>query len=228
VNLLLSSLAPVVIILLYVWFRDRYEKEPVRLLLKAILAGILIVIPVILVERWLINFMPLEGVIGKAAYNAFIVAAFTEETFKFLALYLLIWSNPNFNEKFDGIVYAVFIALGFAGIENVLYVMDGGHGVAMTRAFTAVPAHAIFGIRMGYFFGIAHVNKELRTAYLFRALFYPILLHGIYDFILMVEIPWLLLLFAPYLAYLYYSGFRKMKIISDASIFRNNNLPESR
>ena len=224
---LLTALAPVFIILIYVYFRDKYEREPLKLLLKAIIAGCLVVIPVIFIGRLLDSlWSPLDNV-SDAAYNAFVIAAFTEELFKFLALYLLIWKNPNFNEKFDGIVYAVFISLGFAAVENVMYVSGGAGNVALIRAFTAVPAHAIFGIRMGYFFGIAHMYPELRKSYLRKALLYPILLHGIYDFILMVEIPWLLTLFAPYLVYLYYSGFRKMKIISDTSIYRPDEEPES-
>ena len=124
------------------------------------------------------------------------------------------------NEKFDGIVYAVFVSLGFAGVENVLYVMDGGIQTAVTRAITAIPAHAIFGITMGYYLGIAHMYTELRGRYLMRALVVPILLHGIYDFILMVEVGWLLLLFIPYVIVLYIIGMKRMKELSDTSVFR--------
>jgi RsiW-degrading membrane proteinase PrsW (M82 family) len=158
--------------------------------------------------------------VAEAAYQAFIVAGFTEELFKFLALYLLVWRSPSFNEKFDGIVYAVFVSLGFAAVENVMYVMDGGYQTAIVRAITAVPAHALFGITMGYYFGIAHMYSELRSSYLIKALLMPILLHGIYDFILMVGINWLLVLFAFYVVFLYIFGIRKMKTLSDASIFK--------
>jgi RsiW-degrading membrane proteinase PrsW (M82 family) len=217
---LLASLAPVFIILFYIYFRDKYDKEPLGLLIKALLLGIVIVIPVIFVERMLMNMMPQSGKVAAAAYHAFVVAGFTEEVFKFLALYILVWRSPSFNEKFDGIVYAVFVSLGFAGVENVLYVLDGGMQTALTRALTAVPAHAIFGIAMGYYLGNAHMYKELRSGYLARAILVPILLHGIYDFILMVEIGWLLLLFIPYVIILYIMGMRKMKILSDSSIFK--------
>ncbi len=217
---LLASLAPVFIILFYIYFRDKYDKEPLGLLIKALLSGILIVIPVIFVERMLMTMMPQSSKVAEAAYHAFVVAASSEELFKFLALYLLVWKSPNFNEKFDGIVYAVFVSLGFAGVENVLYVMDGGMQTALTRALTAVPAHAIFGITMGYYLGIAHMYKELKSKYLARALLLPILLHGIYDFILMVEIGWLLLLFVPYVIVLYIMGMKKIKVLSDTSIFK--------
>jgi RsiW-degrading membrane proteinase PrsW (M82 family) len=216
---LLASLAPVLIILFYIYFRDKYEKEPLGMLIKALLLGVVIVLPVIFVERLLMNFMP-QSRVAAAAWHAFVVAGFSEELFKFLALYLLIWKSPSFNEKFDGIVYAVFVSLGFAGVENVLYVMDGGMQTAFVRALTAVPAHAIFGITMGYYLGIAHMYKELRSSYLMRALLIPILLHGIYDFILMVEIDWLLLLFVPFVIALYLMGMKKMKVLSDTSIFK--------
>lgn len=192
------------------------------MLIKALVAGALIVLPVVFAERFLTSLNPAPETVTGAAYTAFVVAGFTEEIFKFLALYLLIWRSPEFNEKFDGIVYAVFVSLGFAAVENVLYVSEGGLNVALTRALTAVPAHALFGVRMGYFFGIAHMYPELRRTYLRYALLVPILLHGVYDFILMSQIPLLLLLFLPYLIYLFINGFKKMKVISDASIFRND------
>jgi RsiW-degrading membrane proteinase PrsW (M82 family) len=218
---LLASLAPVFIILFYIYFRDKYEKEPLSMLIKALLLGIVIVVPVIFVERFLMLLMPDSSTkVAEAIYHAFVVAGFTEELFKFLALYILVWRSPSFNEQFDGIVYAVFVSLGFAGVENVLYVMDGGMQTALIRAITAVPAHAIFGIAMGYFLGIAHAYKELRTTYLTKALLVPIILHGIYDFILMVEISWLLFLFVPYVIWLYKMGMKKMKQLSNASVFK--------
>ncbi len=142
-NLLFISLAPIFIIALYIYSRDKYEKEPLSVLFKALLAGILIVLPVVVIEKLLtIPSENLEG-ISYAAYTAFIVAGLTEEGMKFLAFYFFFWNNRNFNEKFDGIVYSVYIALGFAGIENILYVFSGGYGVGIIRALTAVPAHAL-------------------------------------------------------------------------------------
>lgn len=217
---LLASLAPVFIILFYIYFRDKYEKEPLGMLVKALLGGIIIILPVIFVEQWLSALSPFSGKVGAAAWNAFVVAASTEEVFKFLALYFLIWKSPSFNEKFDGIVYAVFVSLGFAAVENVMYVMEGGMQTAALRALTAVPAHAIFGVTMGYYLGIAHMYEELRKKYLTRAIALPILLHGIYDFILMVEVGWLLLLFAPFVVWLYIMGMKKMRILSNASVFK--------
>lgn len=224
---LLVALAPVFIILFYVYFRDKYEKEPFKLLFSAVLAGVIIVLPVIIIERVIMAFQPAMHPLMDAGYNAFLVAALVEEAFKYLALFLIIWKSPEFNEKFDGIVYAVFISLGFAAVENILYVMEGGLKTGLIRAVTAVPAHALFGVMMGYYFGIARMYAELRKPYLWKAFLIPFILHGVYDFLLMADIPILLLAFIPYLLYLYFVGFRKMKETSDASVFREQEEDES-
>jgi RsiW-degrading membrane proteinase PrsW (M82 family) len=217
---LITSLAPVLIIIFYVYFRDKYDREPLGLLLRAVMLGLVIVLPIILMERFLVKIMPPLGEAGEAFYHAFLVAGTSEELFKFLALYLLIWKSPSFNEKFDGIVYAVFISLGFAAVENVMYVLEGGTRTALLRALTAVPAHALFGITMGYYFGVAHMYNELRKEYILKSLLIPILLHGVYDFLLMIRREWLLVAFVLYVVYLYLNGFKKMRILSDSSIYK--------
>jgi RsiW-degrading membrane proteinase PrsW (M82 family) len=222
-NLMFISLAPILIIAFYIYNRDKYEKEPLAFLLKALLAGVLIVIPVVLIERILSSQSEgLEG-LSFAAYTAFIVAALTEEGMKFTAFYFFFWRNKNFNERFDGIVYAVYIALGFAGIENILYVFTGGYSVGVIRALTAVPAHALFGIVMGYYFGLAKFNPGRSTFYLVMALFLPYLFHGLYNFLLMGNSPVLITIFIPVFIYFWITGFKKMSIASDASSFRESS-----
>lgn len=221
-RLLVIAVAPVFIVLFYVYFRDKYEHEPLGMLLKALGAGILITIPISFVEQGLSNFA--AGVISsrmEVVWSAFVVAGGTEELFKYIALYLLIWANKNFNERFDGIVYAVFVSLGFAMVENLLYVLQGGFGVGWIRALTAIPAHTFFGITMGFYFGIARFSDErARASFMIRALLWPIILHGFYDFCLMSGIPILLLIFIPFIVYLWIQSFQKMKKLSDASSFR--------
>ena len=221
-NLLLISVAPVAIILVYVYYRDKYEKEPISLLTKGLVAGMLTVLPIIVVERAISATLPyfLYGKIGMAFGNAFLVAALCEETFKLLAVYMLIWKNPNFNERFDGIVYAVFVSLGFALVENIMYVFSNGLSVGISRAFTAVPAHAMFGIMMGYYLGLAKFITTSRFKYLALAFFVPFLFHGLYDFILMVKIQWVLLLFFPFLIYLMYRTQIRMKEHEENSVFK--------
>ncbi len=201
------ALAPVFIILIYIYVRDKYEKEPLSLLLKSLFFGGLIVLPVIYVETSLTTISAFATRVSAAFYDAFIVAAITEEVFKFAVLYWLIKKSPEFNERFDGIVYAVFISLGFAAIENILYVFDSGLNTGIVRAFTAVPAHAFFGVSMGYYFALSKFKTENTRLNLIKALLIPIILHGIYDFILMVGNPITMLFFIPFLIYLWINGF---------------------
>ena len=192
------------------------------MLIKALASGAVIVIPVIFVEQALSFFLPLFPGIFNAAYHGFVVAGFSEELFKFLALYLLFWRTSVINEKFDGIVYATFVSLGFAGVENVLYVIEGGLSTGMVRAITAVPAHAIFGITMGFYAGQARFYDKERKQLLQKALLWPIFLHGTYDFILMTGINWLLVFWLMFVAYLYISGLKRIKFLSDQSIYKTD------
>lgn len=222
-NLLFLSLAPVLIIALYIYSKDKYEKEPLGVLLKAILVGVAIVLPVVIIEKLLaIPAEKLEG-LTSAAYTAFVIAGFTEEGMKFLAFYLVFWKNRNFNEKFDGIVYSVYIALGFAAIENLLYVFTGGYGVGFIRAITAVPAHALFGIMMGYYFSMAKFGTSKKTWRLTLAFILPFLFHGLYDFLLMSKSTFLLSLFIPVFIYFWILGFRRISLLSNASSFRTTS-----
>ena len=227
-SLLFISIAPVLIIALYIYIRDKYEKEPIVCLLKALISGILIVFPIVFIEKYLFSFLTVDDGLIKAAYNAFVVASLTEEGFKYLAFMILFWSNRNFNEKFDGIVYAVFIALGFAAIENVMYVFRGGYGVGYIRALTAVPAHALFGTVMGYHLGIARFYPKRRLKNLLLAFIMPFIWHGLYDFMIMSQRQLLLLAFIPVLVFFWINGFRKLGQHSKASIFRNDIFSEKK
>ncbi len=223
--LLFLALAPAFLIMVYVYFRDKYEKEPIGLILKGFLLGAIIIFPVGLIENSIKDFAVGFDKIPKAAYDGFLVAGATEEIFKFLMVFILIWRNPNFNEKFDGIVYAVSVALGFATIENLFYVFSNNSlQVGLLRAFTAVPAHAIFGIVMGFYLGLARFSQNKKGRWLLMALFLPWLLHGIYDFILMSGHPLLLLTFIPFLIFMYRHGLRRMKELSYQSVFNPNNI----
>ena len=102
-----------------------------------------------------------------------------------LALYLLIWRNRHFDEYFDGIVYAAFVSLGFAGVENIMYVFGSGVGTGVMRALLSVPAHFLFAVVMGYFFALAKFYKN-RSWNMLMAFLVPMLLHGIFDGLLMV------------------------------------------
>ena len=223
-NIILLALAPVIILAVYIYIRDKYEKEPISLLLKTLFAGAIIVIPVIYVEQWLGGLCQSDNIYFSASYKAFVIAGFTEEVFKFAALYVLIWAHKEFDELFDGIVYAVFISLGFAGIENIFYVSQFGYSTGLIRAITAVPAHMLFGVAMGYYFGIARFTPGRNTIVFIKALLVPVLLHGLYDFILFSENNYLLFLFFPYIIYLWYSGLKQIKLYTENSRFREKTV----
>jgi len=223
--LLLIALAPAIIIMIYVYFRDKYEKEPINLILKGILLGAIIIFPVGLIENYLLTFSKAYYPIPKAAWNGFIVAGATEEAFKYLMVYILIWRNPNFNEKFDGIVYAVSVSLGFATIENLFYVFsENSLQVGLVRAFTAVPGHTIFGIVMGFYLGMARFISNGSGKWLLRAFLVPWLLHGLYDFMIMSGHPVLILTFIPFLFYMYKIGLKRMREFNQGSIFNPANI----
>ena len=201
------------------------KKEPVSLILKGVLLGAIVIFPAGLIENYITGFGIGFGKIPKAAFNGFLVAGATEEALKFLMVFILVWRNPNFNQKFDGIVYAVSVALGFAAIENLFYVFSNNSlQVGLLRAFTAVPAHAIFGIVMGFYLGLARFSVQQRGKWLLRAFTVPWLFHGIYDFLLMSGYPLLLLIFIPFLFYMYRYGLKKMRELNESSVFNPANI----
>jgi len=218
-----AALAPVLICIFYVYIRDKYEKEPIRLLCTGVTIGAIITFPIIQVENLMTLMMPVGGLMMEAFYMAFIVAALVEEAFKYIVLFSLTWQNRNLNERFDGIVYAVFISLGFAGFENVLYVLNpelGGLSTAVSRAIFSVPGHGFFGVTMGYYFAMARFEPERRVSYMTKAFIMPWLVHGIYDFILMSNMPYVMLVFIPFVILMWINGFKKMKRHIAASPFR--------
>lgn len=223
--LLLLALAPAVLLMMYVYFRDRHEKEPISLILKGMLLGVIVIFPVGVIENYLTGVGIGFDKIPKAAYDGFIVAGATEEAFKYLMVFILIWRNPNFNEKFDGIVYAVSVALGFAAIENLFYVFSNNSmQVGLLRAFTAVPGHTIFGVVMGFYLGLARFDTSNRKKWLMRAFMLPWILHGVYDFLLMSGHPILLLIFIPFLLFMYRLGIKRMRELNDQSVFNPVNI----
>ena len=190
------------------------------MLFIAFALGSLAVIPVVFLELRLHIFDLSEKSILKISYTAFIVAGLVEEGIKFFLFWFFVWRNKNFNEMYDGIVYSVFISLGFATTENIGYVLLSGFQAAFVRSVTAVPAHALFGVTMGYYFGKARfVNEKRSLKYLTLAFFVPILLHGVYDFILFAENLKLMLLFIPYMLYLWKRGLGHADELSERSPF---------
>ena len=188
---LVTGLLPVAVLLFYIYSHDKIEKEPPGLLIKLLFFGCLSCIPAVILETVWTNF--LQG-IGLNPYSViyllienFLVVALAEEGSKRVLLKLGSWNNPAFNYVFDGVVYAVCVSLGFAGLENVLYISGFGMDVAMVRGLAAVPLHCICGVFMGHYYGLEKTYvvrgmvNEAKNAKL-MGLLIPILIHGFYDF----------------------------------------------
>lgn len=185
------ALAPVVFIFTLIYALDKYDKEPIQRLVVSFVLGILIAVPAVALELSLADFLgvgPEQGVINMFIY-AMVVIAGSEEFLKYFVLRFYAFPHKAFDEPYDGIMYAVAVSLGFAAIENVLYVSQMGFEVAILRMFTAVPGHAMMAIIMGYFMGLAKFKEdETQQTWLFLlALGSAVLIHGLYDFFLMYD-----------------------------------------
>ena len=185
-NLMALAVIPGILIIFYVYKKDKVEKEPVGLIVRIIFFGILSCMAAAFLEQLESTFLPKypEGSVQNALVQSFLMAALVEETVKYLATRLGSWRYTGFNYRFDGIVYAVSAAVGFAIYENIMYVASYGLATAVVRAFTAVPLHAFCGVFMGVFYSYskkASLNGESTFKWTLLALLVPMGIHGLYD-----------------------------------------------
>ena len=193
--LIAAAVIPAVFLMLRVWRADRLEPESPRLLLNLTVAGIISALLALLSERvlsFVLDHAVAQNTVLYQALLYFVVVAVSEESAKYFMLRRRTWRSPEFNCQYDGVVYAVFVSLGFALWENISYVLHFGFQTALVRAVTAIPGHACFGVFMGVFYGIAkRLDNEGRHAASKTArcfgLLVSILLHGAYDFIASME-----------------------------------------
>ncbi|MBL7838903.1 MAG: PrsW family intramembrane metalloprotease [Cyclobacteriaceae bacterium] len=184
--LLALALAPGAAIALYIYLKDKHEREPLGLLLLSFFYGALSVIVTLLIS------MPLEVILinkqsaAELFADAFFKVALVEEFSKFIFIRFILFRNKNFNEPFDGIVYAAMVGMGFATLENILYVYQFGIPTGIMRMFTAVPAHACFAILMGYYLGRAKFTPHRKLYYSLLALISATVFHGLYDYFLFI------------------------------------------
>ena len=192
--LFLLALIPVIGLLVFIYFNDKKEKEPIGFLIALFFLGMATVVTAIIGE-WIggamLGVVFDETSVMKQIIDAIFVVGFWEELGKFMVLWLFTWKNKHFNYSYDAIVYAVFVSLGFAALENVVYVFESGTGTAIARMLTAVPGHACFAVFMGFFYSkakYASLTKKKGTCIknLLLAFVIPMFVHGVYDAILMV------------------------------------------
>ena len=188
------AVIPPLLLMIFINKKDKHDKEPVGLLFKCAFFGALSVIFSLIGEeitmRMIPRIMHSTSSIAYYAVLAFLGVAVVEETGKYLALRLATWRNPNFNYTFDGIVYSVYASLGFALVENIVYVIRFGGSTGLLRAVTAIPGHASFGVYMGFFYGNAKFyevagNRSKKRFNLWMGWLTAVLLHGFYDFFAM-------------------------------------------
>ena len=181
------------------------------MLFFSILGGMISIAAVLITAPILADIAVYFIDVETAFYRAFLEAGFLEELFKYLVLIIFIWPSKDFDEEFDGIVYAVYVSMGFALVENIMFVFGYGLSAGVLRAVTAVPAHAIFAISMGYYLGLAKFLPKKRSLYLILAFVSAWLMHGFYDYFIMAGYKWLLLVFIVYLIWMYIFGFKRIK-----------------
>ena len=202
----LAALPPILVVFI-IYKLDKYEKEPIKQIVRVFLYGCLTVIPVMFIAGirdplyeggHLESLVSLTGggMLGIREMSIFLYAvigvALVEEYFKFLVLTKYIYNKPDFNEPMDGIVYGVTASMGFAFIENLMYVYlyvdsDAAFSTAVLRMCSAIPAHALMGVIMGYYVGKAKFSKDNEKRLLLKGLLGAIILHGLYDYFLMSQ-----------------------------------------
>lgn len=210
-----AAVLPAAFLMAYVHRQDRVECEPPALLNSLVWRGVLAVLVSIVLEIpglfILRRFVPRETT-AYVLLDAFFVVATVEEGAKFFFLYRRTWRDPNFNYRYDAILYAVFVSLGFAAFENVFYVLNGGLSVALSRALLSIPGHMSNAVFMGLFYGRAklyanrgNVSKcrfNLALSYLSALLF-----HGLYDTYCMLGTSDALKLFVEFVMMLFLASF---------------------
>ncbi len=221
--LILLTILPSYVLGKYIYKKDKVEKEPPVLLMVLLLCGATAVLATLAMSSIAKDTFPIlasKKIDFKTVFiKNFIGIALIEEFFKWFFLNIVTWRNKNFNFLFDGVVYGVFVALGFATLENFLYVFNysGGLITALLRALLSVPGHCFFGVFMGYYFGLARMEKNANKGwFLFyiMSLAVPVLLHGIFDFCLSWDQRVYIIIYAVFVTILYLVSFRRIRKLS--------------
>lgn len=192
-SILLWGLVPPVLLLIYVWKLDRIEREPAGLVLRVFLMGALSTFAAMVLESLAMYALELMK-LDESSYlyliiDNFLAVALVEEYCKRAPVRKVIWKNPEFNFRFDAIVYCLASALGFAATENIFYMLSYGTEIALGRM---IPVHAVCSVYMGYYLGIAKTgdldgNPQLEKKYTRLSILVPMLIHGFWDFALSTE-----------------------------------------
>lgn len=224
--LLFLAVLPIIMILTYVYGKDKH-KEPTGLLLKFFVLGIVSCFVVYFISQSLETVIPFmqknvkEMEFIEVALYAFFCVGLIEELCKWVMVYFFGYNNKEFDEVYDIMVYSIFVSLGFAFFENILYVLFSGHiTTAIVRALSAVPGHACDAIFMGYYLSVAKQyhyrdKKEQEKKNILKSIFIPTILHGIYDFCLMSGMDMFIGVFIVFVIFLYTISIKKLVKLAD-------------
>lgn len=220
ISIISGALAPSLALLSFIYLKDKYEPEPLNLIIKLFILGAVLVFPAYVLEK-----VFQEGIVNFELFTNVINIAIIEEFLKWFTLYFIMYKHTEFNEPYDGVVYSVSIAIGFATIENLGYLFFNSAEPALIlfRGLLPVSGHALFAIIMGYFIGQAKFNKkENKYKLLFFSLAIPILIHSIYNVILYQNFTEWIYLMVPFLILLWWYGLRKIKHANSSSPFNKD------
>lgn len=210
--------APIIMLLFFVYAKDKYEKEPDLMLFTAVFYGLFLTAYVVAAD----NFIEEKIKINSNLFSVFVLSAGTEETIKLLFLYFLMHKNPNLNEPFDGIFYSAYICLGFAWAENIIYVMSpdlGGIETAFARSVFSVPGHFLFSVFMGYYFACFCYEKR-GAGFLAYSFLSAYTVHAIYNFIILYSGRYYIYIICIYMLFLWKTALGKIKTASENSPFK--------
>lgn len=208
VLLVSAAIAPSLAIFSYVYLRNQMSTEPRRTLLQSFIYGALITFPIMFIQY----VVEEEQTFSNSYFSSVIFTSGLEEFFKWFVIFIVIFRHVEFDDPYDGILYGAAVSLGFATVENILYLLTFGLDHAFMRALLPVSSHAMFGVVMGYYFGKAKFSKINREReYLALALFGPILLHIVYNSILIVGDSFMFIM-VPFMLFLWWFGLRKVKL----------------
>ncbi|PMC39445.1 PrsW family intramembrane metalloprotease [Bacillus sp. UMB0899] len=202
-----AGIAPGLALLSYFYLKDQYDSEPISLVMRSFIFGALLVFPIMFIQY----VLDVEAVFASQFLYTFVAVGFLEEFFKWFILFFTIYQHIHFNEHYDGIVYGVSVSLGFATLENILYLFANGVEHALGRAILPVSSHALFGVIMGYYLGKGKFTSQMnRPKWIVLSCTIPIVLHSVYDSILLSYLNWEYTM-VPFMLFLWWFALHKAK-----------------
>ena len=230
--LFILAVLPTIILGTFIYKNDKLEKEPTSLLASLLIAGVGSAFLTLTLSTILVKLIPFFGSEYYTSFDpmslalyAFVGIALIEEFSKWVFIYSIAWKNKEFNHVYDAIVYCVFVSLGFATFENLLYVLSSesiasAFSVAFGRMIFSVPGHAFFGVLMGYYLGLAKLTsfngiKDKSKKYLMLSIILPTICHFLFDYLLMINLEYSFLLFVVFVVVMFSAALSKVKRLSN-------------